>query len=125
MIIKMEILLFFLFIIGFLYLSGRIRQIEDSVGRKVPKEIEQPQTDKQAIIPPFSEVQKAAGVHKQPQESLAWPVFNQPSVEKRPESDKEFEFKVGSRGFTGVGVIAVLFGVGFFLRYAFYNTTIL
>ena len=34
-------------------------------------------------------------------------------------SDSNLEFKFGSRAFTAVGVIAVVIGVGFFLRYAF------
>lgn len=38
--------------------------------------------------------------------------------------DQELEFKMGSRVLTGVGVVAVLFGVGFFLRYAFAHNLI-
>lgn len=33
--------------------------------------------------------------------------------------DRDLEFKVGSKVFTAVGIIAVILGVGFFLRYAF------
>lgn len=40
------------------------------------------------------------------------------------EQHKDFEFKLGSRLFTGIGVVALLFGVGFFLRYAFDNNLI-
>jgi len=38
--------------------------------------------------------------------------------------DKEFEFKVGSKIFTGVGIVAILLGTAFFLRYAFENNLI-
>lgn len=39
-------------------------------------------------------------------------------------SHKELEFKLGSKVFTVIGAIAVIFGLGFFLRYAFENNLI-
>lgn len=47
--------------------------------------------------------------------------------EEKNESNKnnqELEFKLGSKIFTGIGAIAVTFGIGFFLRYAFENDLI-
>ncbi len=45
-----------------------------------------------------------------------------------PVSEKEdsgsFEFKLGSKFFTGVGVVAIICASGFFLRYAFENDLI-
>jgi len=38
-------------------------------------------------------------------------------TEKRP--DENLEFKIGGKVFTGVGVVAVICAIGFFLRYAF------
>ena len=46
------------------------------------------------------------------------------SIPTNKQSNSETEFKLGGKVFTGVGVIAVLLGVGFFLRYAFENNLI-
>ena len=43
-----------------------------------------------------------------------------PAAIERPASDSEdVEFKIGGKLFTGVGIVAVIFAIGFFLRYAF------
>lgn len=39
-------------------------------------------------------------------------------------SDESIEFKLGSRIFTGIGAIAIIFGLGFFLKYSFENNLI-
>jgi len=45
-------------------------------------------------------------------------------AEVKKQSDDDLEFKLGSKVFTAVGVVAVIFAVGFFLRYAFENNLI-
>jgi uncharacterized membrane protein len=48
-----------------------------------------------------------------------------PVASDKKEPDGEgLEFKLGSKVFTAVGVVAVIFAVGFFLRYAFENNLI-
>lgn len=48
------------------------------------------------------------------------PALPQTALEPIPAShDHDLEFKFGSKAFTGVGVVAVILGVAFFLRYAF------
>ena len=44
--------------------------------------------------------------------------------EKGKAGDDDLEFKVGGKMFTGIGVVAVIFAIGFFLRYAFDNDLI-
>src|ERR1035437_645615 len=44
--------------------------------------------------------------------------------QKSPTENSSTEFKFGARVLTGVGIVAVLLGVGFFLRYAFENNII-
>ena len=43
---------------------------------------------------------------------------------KKPDESNQSEFNLGSKVFTAVGVVALLLGVGFFLRYAFENNII-
>lgn len=40
------------------------------------------------------------------------------------KNNQELEFKLGGKIFTGIGAVAVTFGIGFFLRYAFENNLI-
>lgn len=40
------------------------------------------------------------------------------------ESNRDLEFRLGSKVFTGIGAVAVTLGIGFFLRYAFENDLI-
>lgn len=51
----------------------------------------------------------------------------QPAIEYQPEEkaeDKMLEFKLGSKMMTGVGVVALIFGAGYFLKFAFENNLI-
>jgi uncharacterized membrane protein len=60
-----------------------------------------------------------------PSVSIAEQVVPPPPVPTAtPQEKSDTEFKVGSKVFTGVGALAVLLGVGFFLRYAFENNLI-
>lgn len=45
-------------------------------------------------------------------------------TESKKQPDENLEFKIGSKVFTAVGVVAVICAVGFFLRYAFENNLI-
>ena len=54
------------------------------------------------------------------------PVLSAPAPEPAPvvQTNSNTEFNLGSKVFTSIGAIAVLLGVGFFLRYAFENNLI-
>jgi len=62
-------------------------------------------------VPPLQEFQDA---------SVAAFIQKTETVSETEKStDENLEFKIGSKVFTGVGVVAVICAVGFFLRYAF------
>ena len=103
----MEVFLFLIFLVGFLYLRGRIQNLENLLGGEKPREFSMP-----------SEVESPAKESSfAPQEIPA-----KTPLPKRQEG--EFEFKFGSQVFTGIGAVAVMLGVGFFLKYAFDNNLI-
>src|SRR3989338_9559184 len=113
---------FLLAVIGFFYLSGRISRLESIIKNKEiiqPSKVQEPEK-KTSVSHPIIE-----------EETISKPVQPIPAQEQSKISpvisitqDKEFEFKLGSKAFTVIGAIAVLFGVGFFLRYAFENNLI-
>ena len=103
----MEVFLFLIFLVGFLYLRSRIQNLENLLGGEKPREFSMP-----------SEVESLAKESSfAPQEIPA-----ETPLPKRHEG--EFEFKFGSQVFTGIGAVAVMLGVGFFLKYAFDNNLI-
>lgn len=76
-------------------ISGRLRRLEDSLKQK-------------SGMPP--------DIAPTPAPAPTPVTVIQPVVRS---DDRDLEFKLGSKAFTAVGVVAVLLGVGFFLRYAF------
>ena len=104
----------YIFIIGILVwlatLSNRITNIERGLhpkGKTRSLSLEQ-----------FLENAEPVDAPLQPIETKT--VEQKPMIVPKPaEHDQELEFQWGSRVLTGVGIIAVVFGVGFFLRYAF------
>ena len=111
----------FLFIIGFIaffYLVSRIGNLEIKV-----KELEQ-----RGINVQPSKVEEKVSVME---ETIEVPKMQEPVVvpEYKPyepvkSADSNTEFALGSQVFTIVGVVALLIGVAFFLRYAFENNFI-
>src|SRR3989344_620615 len=96
-----QVFLFLIFVVGFLYLRGRIQNLENLLGGEKPREFSMP-----------SEVESPAKESSfAPQEIPA-----KTPLPKRQEG--EFEFKFGSQVFAGIGAVAVMLGVGFFLKYA-------
>lgn len=124
------------FIAGFIYLARRIERLERaqkysdalkvspqkvSYFEQLTGEQEAPMTSTIPTLPqqespatqPLERYEDAQGKIVVPEASLS-----------SEQSDREFEFKIGSKIFAGVGMLAVLLGVGFFLRYAFENNLI-
>jgi len=120
---------FFLFIgliFTFFYLKSRINSLEQRINRE----------SRMSALPPQNVSQIAAGGgFRTMKEALrdqaaTPPVQNEPDLpvpspvlaavaEKPREKEDDFEFKFGSKIFTAVGAVAIIFAVGFFLRYAF------
>ncbi|MCW1891775.1 MAG: DUF2339 domain-containing protein [Candidatus Uhrbacteria bacterium] len=112
----MTIFLFVLFAIftasAFSKMSERIQKLESRINHLDPQSATK------------TEAAKLTANGLQPTttpEPGAAPIITQKTSPK-PQTD--LEFKVGGKAFTVIGVIAVLFGAGFFLRYAFENNLI-
>lgn len=109
----------FLFIIGliaFFYLVSRIGKLEIKV-----KELERGGVKLSSLEVKTPEVQEAI-VPLPAEDSVV--IAEEREVETIKKNDTETEFAFGSQVFTIVGVVALLIGVAFFLRYAFENNFI-
>lgn len=107
------LLLLIFAIIGYSSLSARIKSLEDALNKKPSAE---------TIL--NSKVVTTEPVPERPEailERIPEPLQTAP---KKTAQSGDFEQRLGGKIFTTVGVIAVLFGVGFFLRYAFENNLI-
>jgi uncharacterized membrane protein len=102
-------------VIAYLSLSSRIRSLEDAL-RKID-----PEALKQSTLESRTSFQESPlNIPEKPEQN---PIH--PSEKLKPAiKSSDIEIKLGGKLFTAVGVIAVLFGVGFFLRYAFENNLI-
>lgn len=102
-------------IIVYFVLSSRIEEIKSKLtgGRRLPEE--------QRV----AEQEPTAGIPVMPVNNVvpSLPVPVPPAVEQPGDSD-DVEFNIGGKIFTGVGIVAVLFAIGFFLRYAFESNLI-
>jgi uncharacterized membrane protein len=131
-------LLTILLIVGFFYLLYRLDGVEkalneykkESMSLKAKEykreELEALKKNVQAtqqwkIIPPQTEI-----VQPTISETLVTPEHKPESqIEPRQETfNKDLEFKLGGRIATGIGALAVILGIGFFLRYAFESNLI-
>jgi uncharacterized membrane protein len=139
-----ELFIFIVILAVFLYSKDRADRLRDEISNlrarmgikgEVPAQTEMPaQTapfEEQAPRPEMAaiEVIETAEAIEPAQEIPRMPVLGETprvlepepviktEIEKRP--DENLEFKIGSKVFTGVGVVAVICAIGFFLRYAF------
>jgi len=122
-----ELVIFIAGLLIFLYFKSAIDQLKNEIsdlrarmgGGVVPAaeaQAPEPQPVMAADYPPFD-------VFQEPSK----PILAQEAVAKietEKKTDENLEFKIGSKIFTGVGVVAVICAVGFFLRYAFENNLI-
>lgn len=118
------------------YLEEEIGKLKD--GEQIPKEAHKPATlEYKSVTPPapyISEQQKVEELESEATRIADPYAFKEYPKEKPPEpfvvnkkeetSNRDLEFKFGSKIFTVVGAVAVIFGLGFFLRYAFENNLI-
>ncbi len=116
----MDYILIILLIVGYFSMSGRIRILEEKLKSLDPLALKpqpKPQSVLQAIQLPVSE-EIHAGLEDatSPQFQVTAPIAA--SVPKKDTNDN-LEFKFGSKIFTWVGALAVIIGLGFFLRFAF------
>ncbi|MGE5392571.1 MAG: DUF2339 domain-containing protein [Candidatus Saccharibacteria bacterium] len=95
-------------IVVFIYLNGRINRLESLLKGVRPLS----EAPSQMPVPPRPSA--AAAVPPPPPAPASAIAESGPAA---PHHD--FEFRVGSRIFTAVGAVAVILGIGFFLRYAF------
>lgn len=100
-------LLFIAFVIGFVYLTNRIDRLERALRQDVGHPARQLQPPPASFIP----------VPPPPQPAAATVPLS--TAQTGAAVEHGFEFKLGSKFFTGIGAVAVVIGVGFFLRYAF------
>lgn len=135
------IVLIVLGILGYASLSGRILRIEerlnnlphsDSILDSKPAEqfsIEE-RKDEMPEISSEKPLITTPSDFPLPKPFIPFTDFDKPETENgeslvfNKTSDPELEFKFGSKIFTVIGAIAVMFGLGFFLRYAFENDLI-
>jgi len=128
---------FFIFIVvlfAFLYLKSRINQLDEEIDSLKIKFGIKNNAVSQSIVqepaPPLetesaAEAIPAAAVLEVVEKPAAAMEQEPPaSIETENKSGENLEFKIGSKIFTGVGVVAVICAVGFFLRYAFENNLI-
>jgi len=99
----------------FIYTLYRLNVLDKKI-----KAIKNPES----IAPTVSVTPVAAPIPTPPPMTPIVPVTQPVAATPTPANGSDAEFKLGSRVFTFVGVIAVLLGVGFFLRYAFENNLI-
>ncbi|MDP1688772.1 MAG: DUF2339 domain-containing protein, partial [bacterium] len=124
-------------------LKNRVDYLEEEIsrlkgGEQIPNAAYKPPTlEYKPVVPPapyISEQQKKEEPESEaPRISDPYAFKGYPSdkpselqvANKRKEnSNQDLEFKFGSKIFTVVGAVAVIFGLGFFLRYAFENDLI-
>jgi uncharacterized membrane protein len=101
------VLALFVIAVGFSRLSARIQKLEERLGEG-------------GVVAP-KPVAPMSTPAPEPQTALA---STPAPVAKKRASSGDLETRLGGKMFTAVGGIAVLFGVGFFLRYAFENNLI-
>src|SRR3989344_1949722 len=130
-------LLIIIVIIGFIYLSGRISNLEEQLrvfrSQEDLRDLEEktrPQVVKESspVVPQESAIPEKMPVYTQ-QAPRLFSSANTPKTEGSPAqiqqtNDSQLEFKLGSKLATGVGAVAVIVGMGFFLQYAIENNLI-
>lgn len=131
-----ELLITIAIVFAFLYLKNKIDQLRNQVNDlRIKAGIESPKKsdgfslgegvvlsdEEKVMAAPVAEMPVVAITEKEPEMLLPSP---QPVAELKEKLAEDLEFKFGSKIFTGVGVIAVICAVGFFLRYAFENNLI-
>lgn len=117
-----DVIVILLLIFTFLYSKNRIDQLKSEVASlksgiiasREPGENNSPAVSKES--PEIKILQEPSGV-------ISLPENNNIAGEEKIE-DSDFEFKIGGKMFTAIGMVAVIFAVGFFLRYAFENDLI-
>jgi len=120
---------FFLFaglIFVFFYLKSRINGLEGRLNRERRSSFSQEVTPKTVAEGGFRTMKEVLQSQTPPSLVQSEPDLPIPSpvaasvVEKPQEKQGEdLEFKFGSKIFTAVGAVAIIFAIGFFLRYAF------
>ena len=97
--------------VRFFYLLHRISTLEERIGRQPGRRYER--------VPEESVPPAVPALETQVLREVAM------STEKSPaKSDQDIEFQFGGQIFTWVGAVALMFGIGFFLKYAFDNNWI-
>ena len=120
-----EIFFFIGLVFVFLYSKNGIDVLREKIDRLQAKsggkaleglaaEQQNPEMAAAQEFPPFQAIQGSPAAAMEQEQKV--------KTEKR--SDENLEFKIGSKVFTAVGVVAVICAVGFFLRYAFENNLI-
>ena len=140
----------FLILIGlwaFVYLLNRVRRLEETVNQLLtgknlgPRDLpagQEAAAPESVPPPPYTPVPaptlhtessftRALTLEQHKVESSRDTASPEPAPARAPSEfwlGHDLEFKFGSTIFTGIGAIAVTFGLGFFLRYAFENNLI-
>src|SRR3989344_5361018 len=110
----MSFLLTLLLFIMFFYLLNRVNDLEKKVsGFPTEKQFKPSETDhyQQTRDEVFKKNESVEAVIR-------------PEEQSKKQGETNTEFALGSKVMTGIGVLALLLGVGFFLRYAFENNII-
>ncbi len=105
-------------------LGNRIKWLENEIKGSKP---ETEKTAIQASVLANAQVKQESIIAQKKEEFLVAPPI--PPIAKEvknetKENNRDLEFKLGSKVFTGIGAVAITLGIGFFLRYAFENNLI-
>src|SRR5262245_50149188 len=92
-------------------LTARVHRLEQGAG------IQPPAVQAPAVAPPPPPLQPVQPV--QPKVSVPGPDFLTRPVISRPQDTDELEGKIGKLWLNRIGIVAVLFGVAYFIMYAF------
>jgi uncharacterized membrane protein len=132
-------MIFFIFIIGvicFFYLNNRMNKLEEMIksSGKTARPENPVSSANQAVtqvkanagdVPPLAELIKIPNLNTERTNPQGFQTAPDPVTTASTSANQDStEFALGSKVFTAVGIVAVLLGVGFFLRYAFENNLI-
>ncbi|MCU0652701.1 MAG: DUF2339 domain-containing protein [Candidatus Pacebacteria bacterium] len=121
---EFELFVFVVILFVFLYSKSRIDELRDIVNNlqaKLGVAVRQREAGPEVPVakteepPPVAQEMPVEVMRELAQQGAASETIKQNAGGQR----EDLEFKIGSKIFTAVGVIAVLFAIGFFLRYAF------
>lgn len=121
----MTFFLFILLVVEFFYFYNRLDKLQEELRAYKQGKGEVPHTPlSQPTQPVVSKPVPASVTVPKPPVAEAPVIMPKIEAEKEAAPAHDLEFKFGSRILTGIGAVAVIIGISFFIRYAFENNLI-